>query len=59
MYTIAISNTRSERVAYAQSASLTKWIQKVVTVSEANRFGVSAALILVQVSVAGFGVVIP
>ncbi|HSU50395.1 MAG TPA: hypothetical protein VLJ41_07390 [Segetibacter sp.] len=59
MQTIAITNVRNERVSNVQSASSTEWIKRVLTASEANRFGLVATLILLQVSIAGFNVVIP
>ena len=59
MQTITLSQVTHQRAANFQHASLRKFFQKVEAVSEANRLGLVAALILVQVSVAGFNVVIP
>jgi hypothetical protein len=58
MQTIAI-NLQTEKISKRQSKSFSQWIQEVITISEENRFGVTAALILIQISVAGFNVVIP
>ena len=59
MQTIAITNVRKEKVSHLQTHAFTNWIQKIITKSEANRLGLVAALVLLQVSVAGFNVVIP
>ena len=61
MQTISLENVRSERQATTRSGSfsLAKWFKKHEAYLEHNRFGISAALILLQVTVAGFNVVIP
>ena len=59
MQTIVISHAQSERLGHQQSTSLVNWVKKTIASCEENRFGVTATLILLQVSIAGFNVVIP
>jgi hypothetical protein len=59
MQTIVLENVRNERKSTAALFSLAKWYKKIEPSVEFNRFGITAALILVQVSIAGFNVVIP
>jgi len=58
MQTIAI-NLQAQNISETQSGSLSQWLQKVIILSEENRFGVTATLILLQITIAGFNVVIP
>ena len=59
MQTISISHVQVENVSQVQRVSFSQWLEKIVAASEENRFGVVATLILLQVSIAGFNVVIP
>lgn len=59
MQTIAINNGQTENLTQVQSASFSNWFDKTIDVAERNRFGVVASLILLQVTIAGFNVVIP
>lgn len=58
MQTIALQNVRKEKVGVTLF-SLTSWYKKFEPVIEYNRFGITAALVLLQVSIAGFNVVVP
>lgn len=59
MQTITLSHVRNERRAIETGTFLADKVQNILAVSEANRFGIVAALILIQVTIAGFNVVIP
>ena len=59
MQTITLSHVRNERRSIETGAILSNTIQNILARAEANRFGVIAALILIQVTIAGFNVVIP
>ncbi|GEO10883.1 hypothetical protein [Segetibacter aerophilus] len=59
MQTISLNHSQTERSVQFQTTSISKWLNKTLAVAEENRFGVTAILILLQVSIAGFNVVIP
>lgn len=59
MQTITLRHVRNERRAIETGTFLADKVQNILAVSEANRFGIVAALILIQVTIAGFNVVIP
>ena len=59
MQTITLSHVRNERRSIETGAILSNTIQNILARAEANRFGIVAALILIQVTIAGFNVVIP
>ena len=59
MQTITLENYGASQSSKAENVSFFSRVQEVVDASELNRFGVVAALILLQVTIAGFNVVIP
>jgi hypothetical protein len=59
MQTIVLEKVRNERTSRSTGFSFANWYKKIEPSVEFNRFGITAALILIQVSVAGFNVVIP
>ena len=59
MQTISINHAQTTSLSKVQTRSFTKWIENLIAVAEENRFAVMAILILLQVSIAGFNVVIP
>jgi hypothetical protein len=59
MQTIVLEKVRNERTGRSTGFSFANWYKKIEPSVEFNRFGITAALILIQVSVAGFNVVIP
>ena len=59
MQTISISHVRNERRTLQAGNLLANKIQNIVAFSEVNRIGITASLILLQVTIAGFSVVLP
>jgi hypothetical protein len=59
MQTISLSTTSAKAIKNERSVSVGQWYQRMEPVLEENRFGVVAALVLLQVSIAGFNVVLP
>ena len=59
MQTISINHGQTERLSSEHNIPLLSWVPKMIASCEENRFGVVATLILLQVSIAGFNVVIP
>ena len=59
MQTISINNGHAAQLIHGYSISFSRWFQKITDSAERSRFGVVGALILLQVSIAGFNVVIP
>ena len=58
MHTIAI-RTETRQATMAHQSSLIAWFNQLAERTERNRFGIGTALILLQVSIAGFNVLIP
>lgn len=59
MQTISLTNVRNERKTFETGFSIAQKVKNILDISEANRFGIIASLILMQVTIAGFNVVIP
>src|SRR4051794_23346168 len=59
MQAISISHVEATRVSRVQTSSIPARIEKLVSLAEENHFAVVATLILLQVTIAGFNVVIP
>lgn len=59
MQTISIRKQHAAQLTHGHSFSIAQWFQKITDSAERSRFGVVGALILLQVSIAGFNVVIP
>jgi hypothetical protein len=59
MQTLVLENVRPEQGRKRNAFSIIKWYKEHEPALEMNRFGLTAALVLLQVSIAGFNVVIP
>ena len=59
MQTISLSHLRNERRTLQAGTLLADKIKNIVTFPEINRIGITSALILLQVTIAGFSVVLP
>jgi len=60
MHTISLHPpVTSERIYKVKSPSLSAWYESIKPATEENRIGIVVILMLVQVSIAGFNVVIP
>ena len=59
MQTISLSHVINERRTLYAGNLLAEKIQNILAFLEANRIGSTAALILLQVTIAGFNVVLP
>lgn len=59
MQTISLTNLRNERQTFETGFSIAQKLNNILDIAKANRFGIIASLILMQVTIAGFNVVIP
>ena len=59
MQTISFQNLSIERTRRTISFPFAKWLQSITPELVENRFGVVAALIIIQFTIAGFNVTIP